>query len=281
MPKIWERIKAAYNGKDCKAMDEALAELKAKDEDPDGGGTAVHVHTNEGGRTAYDDDTLKGLFEKNDTDHKAMDERMAACEGMMKSANDARMKDEAAAKEKEDADKAKDAEKEKEENEIKDALADEAPAGEEEKAKTAKDSSFLVESFQHTKAKAEIIAPGIQFPAFDKAASAKDSYKSICDLRKRAIISGAKDSKTLALILSLQGGKAFDSTKFGNLHCSQVKTLFDSLSHMKKLENNAAATKNKPDMNAINPGNDGIVKDAESFKNAREKARKERGQNIN
>jgi hypothetical protein len=279
--KLWEKLKAAYNGKDCKAFDEAVAEVKAKDEDPDGGGTAVHVHTGEGGRTAYDDDTLKGMFEKNDTEHKAMDERMAACENSMK-ASDAKMKDaeEKEKKEKEEKEAA-DAKLAAEDTETKEALADEAPAGKEEEAKTAKDSSYLVESFQQTKAKAELIAPGIQFPAFDKAASAKDTYKSICDLRRRAIISGAKDSKTLALILNLQGGKAFDSTKFGTLHCSQVKTLFDSLSHMKKLENNAAAVKNPTDVNAIlNPVNT-VVKDAETFKSAREKARKERGQNIN
>lgn len=278
--KLWEKLKAAYNGKDCKAFDEAVAEVKAKDEDPDGGGTAVHVHTGEG-RTAYDDDTLKGMFEKNDTEHKAMDERMSACEAGMK-ANDAKMKDaeEKEKKEKEEKEAA-DAKLAAEDTETKEALADEAPTGKEEEAKTAKDSSFLAESFQQTKAKAELIAPGIQFPAFDKAASAKDTYKSICDLRRRAIISGAKDSKTLALILNLQGGKAFDSTKFGTLHCSQVKTLFDSLSHMKKLENNAAAVKNPTDVNAIlNPVNT-VVKDSETFKSVREKARKERGQNIN
>lgn len=281
--KLWEKLKAAYNGKDCKAFDEAVAELKAKDEDPDGGGTAVHVHTNEGGRTAFDDDTLKGMFEKNDTEHKAMDERMSACETSMK-ANDAKMKDEEEKKKKEDEDKkAADAARATEDSETKEALADEAPAGKEEEAKTAKDSSFLAESFQQTKAKAELIAPGIQFPAFDKAASAKDTYKSICDLRRRAIITAAKDTDTLAMLIKLKGGKAFDSAAFGKLHCSQVKVTFDGLAEMKRLANNAAATANRTDVNVIlNAGNNtAVVKDAESFKSIREKARKDRGQNIN
>jgi hypothetical protein len=279
--KLWEKLKAAYNGKDCKAFDEGIAELKAKDDDPDGGGTAVHVHTGEGGRTAYDDDTLKGMFEKNDADHKAMDERMSACETGMK-ANDAKMKDaeEKEKKEKEDKDAA-DAKMAAEDTETKEALADEAPTGKEEEAKTAKDSSFLVESFQQTKAKAELIAPGITFPAFDKAASAKDTYKSICDLRRRAIVSGTKDSKTLAMILTLKGGKAFDSAAFGKMHCSQVKVMFDGLAEMKRLDNNAAAVKNPTDVKAIINPIQTVAKDAESFTKSRAQARKERGQNLN
>src|SRR5678816_2810910 len=97
--KLWEKLKAAYNGKDCKTFDEAIAELKAKDEGPESG-TAVHVHTGEG-RSAYDDDTLKGLFEENEKKHAAMDERVAALETGAKAA-DAKMKDEEEKKKKEE-----------------------------------------------------------------------------------------------------------------------------------------------------------------------------------
>jgi len=276
--KLWEKVQKALHAKDCKAVDEVVAELKAKDEDPDGGGTAVHVHTNEG-RSAYDDDTLKDLFEKNETEHKAMDERMAACEGMMKTANDAKAKDEEEKKKKEEEQKAKDAEKEKEENEIKDALADEAPAGEEEKAKTAKDSSYLVESFQTTKSKAEIIAPGIHLPAFDKAADPKVTFNSICGLRRKAIQSAARDADSLAMILKLSGGKAFDSTKMDGLSCSRIKVLFDSLAEMKRLANNAAANKEKPNTAALLQA-DGQPMSNEKFKSVREEARKKRGQHV-
>lgn len=276
--KIWERIKAAYAAKDCKAIDEITAELKAKDNDPDGG-TAVHVHTGEG-RTAYDDDTLKGLFEENEKKHAAMDARMKDCESFMKSANDAKAKDAEEAKKKEEEQKAKDAEKEKEENEMKDALKDEAPAGEEEKAAKATDSTYLVESFQTTKAKAEILAPGIHFPAFDKAANPKDTFGLICGLRRKAIQVAARDSESLAMLLKLSGGKAFDSTKMDAMPCGRIKTLFDSLAEMKRLQNNAKATERKSDTSAILNASSGQM-DAENFKNLREKARKERGQNVN
>lgn len=271
---IAKKLKDAWASKDCKAFDETVASLK------DEAGTEVHLHTGEG-RTAYDDDTLKGLFEENEKKHAAMDERMTACEGMMKAA-DAKMKDaeEKEKKEKEEA-AAKDAEKEKEENEIKDALADEAPAGEEEKAKTAKDSSYLVESFQTTKSKAEIIAPGIHLPAFDKAAPPKDTFMSICGLRRKAIQAAARDTDMLAMILKLSGGKAFDSAKMDGMSCGRIKTLFDSLAEMKRLANNAKANEKKTDVNAILNSGSAVVKDAETFKNLREKARKERGQNIN
>ena len=275
--KLWEKVQKALHAKDCKAVDEVVAELKAKDEDSEGG-TAVHVHTNEG-RSAYDDDTLKDLFEKNETEHKAMDERMAACEGMMKTANDAKAKDEEEKKKKEEEQKAKDAEKEKEEKEIKDALADEAPAGEEEKAKTAKDSSYLVESFQTTKSKAEIIAPGIHLPAFDKAADPKVTFNSICGLRRKAIQSAARDADSLAMILKLSGGKAFDSAKMDGMSCGRIKVLFDSLAEMKRLANNAAANKEKPDMAALLQ-TDGQPMSNEKFKSVREEARKKRGQHV-
>jgi len=221
------------------------------------------------------------LFEENEGKHKAMDERVAALEAG-KAANDAKMKD-AEEKEKKESEeqKAKDAEKEKEENEIKDALADEAPAGEEEKAKVAKDSSYLVESFQQTKAKAEIIASGIHFPVFDKAANPKDTFMSICGLRRKAIQSGARDAETLAMLIKLTGGKAFDSAGVGTMPCNRVKILFDCVADMKRLANNAKATSQKTDVNAILNSNTAPVKDAESFKASREKARKERGQEIN
>jgi hypothetical protein len=271
---IAKKLKDAWASKDCAAFDGAVASLK------DEAGTEVHLHTGEGGRSAYDDDTLKGLFEENEKKHAAMDERMTACEGAMK-AGDAKMKD---AEEKEKKEKeeqaAKDAEKEKEENAIKDALADEAPAGEEEKAKTATDSSYLVESFQTTKSKAEIIAPGIHLPAFDKKAAAKDSYVAICGLRRKAIQMAARDAEMLTMIFSLTGKKAFDANGVNDWHCSRVKTLFDSLSEMKRLANNAKANENKSDTAALLQ-TDGEPMSAEVFKNKREKARKDRGQNIN
>lgn len=275
--KIWERVQKAFASKDCKAMDEAVAELKATDADPDGSGTAVHVHTGEG-RSAYDDDTLKGLFEDNEKKHAAMDARMKDCESYMQTAKDSKAKDEEAEKKEKEEQAAKDAEKEKEDKEVMDALKDEAPAGEEEKAAAAKDSTYLVESFQTTKAKAEILAPGIHLPAFDKKAAAKDSYIAICGLRRKAIQMAARDTDSLAMILKLNGGKSFDASKLEGWNCGRVKTLFDSLSEMKRLANNAAATKDKTDMAAILNAKDGPV-DAESFKSLREKARK--GHNVN
>jgi len=271
---IAKKLKDAWASKDCQAFDASVAALK--DEAP---GTEVHLHTGEG-RTAYDDDTLKGLFEENEKKHAAMDARMKDCEAFMGQAKDAKTKDAEEAKKKEEEQKAKDAEKEKEENEIKDALADEAPAGEEEKAKTAKDSSYLVESFQTTKAKAEIIAPGIPLPAFDRAANPKDGFALICGLRRKAIQRAARDSESLAMLLKLSGGKAFDSAKMDKMSCGQVKTLFDSLAEMKRLSNNAKATAEKSDTKSLlNPANGPM--DAEHFKSLRDKARKERGQNIN
>jgi hypothetical protein len=239
----------------------------------------VHVHTGEG-RSAYDDDTLKGLFADNDAKHAAMDARVKDVESKF-AAMDAKTKDaEAETKKKEEEEKAKDAEKEKEENEIKDALADEAPAGEEEKAKKATDSSFLVESFQATKSKAEIIAPGIHLPAFDKAAAPKATFLSICGLRRKVLQAGARDSETLAMLLKLSGGKAFDSASMDKMPCGRVKVMFDSLAEMKRLSNNAKATAEKSDTKSLLNADSGPM-NAENFAKVREKARKDRGQRVN
>jgi len=271
---IAKKLKDAWASKDCKAFDETVASLK------DEAGTEVHLHTEGSGRTAYDDDTLKQIFSDNDAKHAAMDARMKDAESKF-TAMDAKTKDaEEETKKKEEDAKAKDAEKEKEENEIKDALADEAPAGEEEKAKVAKDSSYLVESFQATKSKAEIIAPGIHLPAFDKAAAPKDTFLSICGLRRKALQSGARDSDTLAMLLKLSGGKAFDSASMDKMPCGRVRVMFDSLAEMKRLANNAKATEQKTDKSAL-LNTDGGPMNAENFSKLRDKARKDRGQRIN
>jgi hypothetical protein len=270
---IAQKLKDAWKGKDCKAFDDAVASLK------DEAGTEVHLHT-EGGRSAYDDDTLKQMFADNDAKHAAMDARMKDCESKF-AAMDSKAKDAAEEeKKKEEEQKAKDAEKEKEEKEMQDSLADEAPAGEEEKAKSAKDSSYLVESFQQTKSKAEIISPGIHFPAFDKASNPKDTFMSICGLRRKSIQAGAKDADTLAMILKLNGGKAFDGATIGTMPCNRVRILFDSLAEMKRLANHAKATAQRTDFSAILNAGDGPM-NAENFKAMRDKARKDKGQNVN
>ncbi|HUZ95749.1 MAG TPA: DUF2213 domain-containing protein, partial [Edaphobacter sp.] len=61
--------------------------------------------------------------------------------------------------------------KAKDEEAVEGELAEEAPAGTADRARKARDSAFLEESFQDTVALAEIIAPGIAIPTFDRAAA--------------------------------------------------------------------------------------------------------------
>jgi hypothetical protein len=181
---------------------------KAEDAEPGEGG--IHVHTE--GRTKYTDAKLDEVFTAYDSKHAAHDADIKALKG-------GNGDDEA----------------------IEGALEEEAPPGTGDKARKAKDSVFLVDSHRETIAAAEIIAPGLHMPVFDKATSPRDTYTAICGLRRKAIQVGARDSKTAVMLQNLRPGKAIDDAAIAAMPCGSVKDLFFALTAMKREANNAVA----------------------------------------
>lgn len=131
-------------------------------------------------------------------------------------------------KEKEAAD-AKDAEA------IEGELAEEAPAGTADRARKARDSAFLEESFQDTVALAEIIAPGISIPTFDRAAAPIKSLDMVCSLRRKALDLAYVQVETRNMIDEVLAGKEFD---LKSLKCDRVRDLFRAVGALKRKANN-------------------------------------------
>lgn len=241
-----EKVRCAFKAKDEKAFEEVLSQAPAAvhamtiDEEPSGGGTVQHFHLGTGGsepaandKRKYSDEALDAKFGEID---KKMGDNHKAVMDSLKAITDKMPKDES---EEEKEKKEKEAkEKDAESREIEGELEEEAPAGTGDKARKAKDSAYLQDSFQETVAIAEVIAPGIHIPTFDRAAAPRKTYDDVCGLRRKALQLGNNDPATNGMILSVRGGKELTNDSLAKLPCSQVRTLFFSVGTMKQKANN-------------------------------------------
>jgi uncharacterized protein len=73
------------------------------------------------------------------------------------------------------------------EGEMAEEFEEEATPGTGDKARRAKDSAYFEDSFQDTIAAAEILAPGIRLPSFDKKQKPKATLDALLGLRRRAL----------------------------------------------------------------------------------------------
>jgi hypothetical protein len=252
-----DRIHDAFKAKDAEEMAKALEEVK--DDEPASGGMVNHFHLGAGPENGKPtemqdkeedptekrfkgiEDGMKGLCDRMDAYMKAKDEE-SEIEKKQKS-EDKASKDKAskdAEAEAEEKKKAEDAEREKAED---DELEEEAPDGYEDAARKSRDSAYLVDSFETTKMLAEIIAPGVKIPTFDRAADPKKMFKDcVCGLRRKALQMGTLDAGTAAIIDQVRG-RTTDSKAFDTMTCGQVRTVFNSVGALKKAANNASVTR--------------------------------------
>lgn len=75
----------------------------------------------------------------------------------------------------------------------------------EDKSGKAMDSAALQDAFLDTKARAEILAPGIRLPAFDAKTSAETTRTLIADLQREALAKAAADSTRKAHVVAAIG----------------------------------------------------------------------------
>lgn len=154
-----------------------------------------------------------------------------------------------------DAEAEAEKEKEKKEAEAKDkeiegALEEEAPSGTGDKAKKARDSEYLADSFQQTVALAEILAPGIKVPVFDKAMAPRQTYDAICGFRRTALELAYNTPATRGVVDSVLGGKAFN---LKSMNCHDVRNLFVAAGVIQK-DKNTTATLNGGARREVNGG---------------------------
>lgn len=125
--------------------------------------------------------------------------------------------------------------KAKDEEAVEGELAEEAPAGTADRARKARDSAFLEESFQDTVALAEIIAPGIAIPTFDRASAPIKSLDMVCSLRRKALDLAYVQAETRNMIDEVLAGKEFDLKV---MKCDRVRDLFRAVGALKRKANN-------------------------------------------
>jgi hypothetical protein len=95
--------------------------------------------------------------------------------------------------------------------EILGELEFEAPPGTGDRARKARDSAFLEDAFQDAVSKAEVLAPGITVPSFDKKASPSKTFRAIDTLRKTALDLAYNKADTRGVIDQAMSGRTLDS----------------------------------------------------------------------
>jgi hypothetical protein len=167
----------------------------------------------------------------------AMDSRMTKMEDAhkemskdIKMIKDKVMKDESE-KEEEEEDKKKKAEDAN--TKIEGALEEEAPPGTNDAARKARDSAYLEDSFSDSVALAEIIAPGVSIPTFDKKLDPGKTYDTLCKFRRTVLDLAYGRPETRGVMDEILGGN-----ELSKLNCSRVRDVFRAVGVYKKNENN-------------------------------------------
>jgi len=242
--KILDAMLKAFKAKDAAEVEQIAKQVE--DELPEAatvtnGDTHIHVHTgsdpalpmtgndqeipgstagSEGGTPArvLDDEALQAHIDQNAAEHAEMREMITALQQQVAAlqAGEAaeHMGDEA----------------------MPEGALDEIPEEFKEEAKKAKDSAYLMDSFQDTVAKAEILVPGIRIPTVDRASKPGDSYKRICGFRRQALDLAYVQPATRAFLEDALQGKELDTK---NMTCDAVRTLFNTAAASKAAANNA------------------------------------------
>ena len=252
--RIADRILKALKARDEEGIAAAAEELKTGDEEPDGD---QHMHIHLPGNHVTKDEFGEHQ-DQNAREHAEMMARISALEAKLGKTGDEdpdTKSDPGTTTGDEDDPDVKKAEEEKTGDEddpdvkkaedseaeaaLEQELAEEAPAGTKDRARKARDSAYLEDSYQETVSLAEILVPGIRLPTYDRAATAKKTFDSICNLRRRALDAFALTGEGNVMVSSISGGSVPD---LKNMTCSAVRTLFRAAAAMKKQANSAVRT---------------------------------------
>ena len=233
--RILDALMAAFKAKDAAEVEQLAEEVKdsmeenEKVKDNEGGDTHVHVHANdaEGGVSSEEFAEHK---EKNDREHQEMFDRISELEETIKTLKGAT--GDAKGKDKDDG--------EEDGGKIPEEANDEFPEDLKEKAAKAKDSSYFAECFQDTVAMAEILAPGIRVPTYDRAAKPGQTFKKICGLRRSALDLAYAQPATRGVLDEILAGKTLDTK---NMTCDAVRVLFRSAAAAQRAANNAVGVR--------------------------------------
>lgn len=208
-----DKMRKLFMTRDSEAFEKALEDAP----EPDGGeGSAQHIHVHLPGGAKPDDEPAKPVTTEDDDMGAAIAEALKPFDERMARLEDIVLKLAKAGEPEEDP---------------QTTDADEPEDGEEEDGKPAKpamttDSAGIAAEAQDTRARAEILSPGIKFPTLD-AAPAK-ARESLCLLRRRAL-RAAQDGEHAGIVNALLPGK-----DISRMTCDALAPAFIAASEMVK-----------------------------------------------
>lgn len=123
--------------------------------------------------------------------------------------------------------------------EILGELEFEAPPGTGDRARKARDSQYLEDAFQDAIAKAEVLAPGLALPTFDRAAPPAKTFLAIHKLRKTAIDLAYNQPTTRGIFDQAMSGKTVDTKA---MPYATTRVLFNTVATAAGMANNHRAT---------------------------------------
>jgi hypothetical protein len=220
----------AFKRKDEGAMTAVLDELP--EEEVAAGGVVIHNHipTHDKEKEDEDDDDKDDKKKTTDARLKKVEDTVDGLAADMKTIKDRVMKDES----EEEEEERKKKERETEDDNTKlDSLGFEAPPGTGDRARKAKDSAYMEDSFQEAVVLAEIIAPGVSIPTFDRAAQPIKTFDALCKFRRTVLELGYGQPDTRGFMDSVTGGGDWKG-----FTCDGVRTLFRAVGVWKKRSNN-------------------------------------------
>lgn len=256
---IFAQLRAAVSGGNKETAEALITQAEAaKSSD------AVHIHLDDAGTTRTSDngggaeERLAGL----ETRFDSLEEKMGkVVDSVAKLARDRKGKDEEETEEEKEKrmkkEKAEDEEKEKakDNTSIEGTLQMEAPPGTNDRAGKAKDSEFLADAYQDTVAIAEILAPGMSVPQFDRNASPKKTLDAISNVRSTALELAYQQATTRGMIDQILGGRRLDVAKMTH---DSLRTMFKSVGAMAKAANNGGNNNARHQGGARDDGKKGI-----------------------
>ena len=193
--------------------------------DDDGELTDGGEESDKGGRASFTDDDIQEHMDRNQAEHQAMMARLDALEAKAGISNRDEDTEEMNSESLDDGE------------DLEEFLEEEKPEGIAAKdARKARDSRYLGESMKNTIAMAEIIAPGIRVPTYDRMSKPSITAKKICSLRKKALDAANLDNSTKHILTAIMGGKTLDTSR---MTCDAARVLFSSAAAMKSMSNNS------------------------------------------
>jgi uncharacterized protein len=226
-----DRIRNAFKAKDQDELEQVLEAIEeASDDGSLVGETHIHIHAD-----GDNGDNGNGNGEENNVDKKAADivgkdqegeegtdlaERLASCERTVAEIQ-ARLSALEGTGDKKAAD-AKAAAKDEDPDDVTEETSDSARAD----AAKVTDSRYMEESIQSTMAAAEVLAPGISFPVFDRATKPRDTVDAITVLRKKALSIAGTSTAGAAMLAELRGDKPLTHDALTKMSVKDTRTLF-------------------------------------------------------